>query len=190
MNTSSNNATTPLKKTVRKRFITLVTLALIGVGSVAIFSLRQKMTLPNDPPKEIARFVATEQFVSLPDDQKQAYVTRLEQLSFEERRRASLEADLTPQQAEAAYRNVFRQAAHQRVNTYFSITDEQARKAYLDQVIDEFEKEQAFKKHQPPNPGQIKAYLESISPGQRARTAEFMSAFVQRRLVRGLGLFQ
>lgn len=175
-------------RTVRKA-LAIVTV-LVVVGGAAYWYSRPRMPLPTDPPVEITRFVATDRFVALPPDQKQAYVERLEKLTFDERRAVAKEANLSPEQALTAYKNVFRQAAQHRIDTYFSITDESQRRAYLDQLIDEFEKEQTFRKREPLTPAQIKAQLESIPPGQRARTAQFMSAFVQRRLVRGMGLFQ
>ncbi len=160
------------------------------VGGATLWLSRTRMTRPTDPPVEIARFVATDQFVALPGEQKQAYVDRLEQLSFDERRAVAKAANLSPEQALTAYRNVFRQAAMHRIDTYYSIADENQRLAYLDHVIDEFEKEQTFHKREPPNPAQIKAQLESIPPGQRARAAQFLGVFVERRIMRGLGLFQ
>lgn len=187
MNFESSNAQLPRKRLWRSASIVL---ALLLIGGAAFWLSRPRMPLATDPPVEITRFVATDWFASLPGEQKQAYVDRLEKLTFDERRAVAKEANLSPEQALTAYRNVFRQAAMHRIDTYFAITDEEQRLAYLDHIIDEYEKEQTFRKREPLTPAQIKAQLESIPPGQRAKTAQFLSVFVQRRLVRGLGLFQ
>lgn len=164
-------------------------------GTLGWWWLAQRVPAPDGPAVDVVRFVADDRFRTMPGDQKQAYVDRLEAMPIDQRRQLAKDAGLTPEQGRAAYKNVYDQAVRSRINKYFALKTDADKSAYLDHLIDEFKREQTFTKPEGGDPGKlsndpakIKARLETVPAGDRAKAASFLQAFMQRALMRGLGL--
>lgn len=182
------------KKAKTTRYAVAGIAALLAIGGAAGWYRRaHRVPPPDGPATDVVRFVADDRFKALPYAQKNAYVARLEAMPIDQRRKLAQDAGLTPEQGRAAYKNIYDQAVRMRINQYFTLKTDAERTAYLDHLIDEWKREQAFTKPEGGagkvgDPGQLKQRLETVPPGDRARAATFVQAFLQRGIARGLGL--
>ena len=163
-------------------------------GAVAWYAAAHRVPPPDGRATDVVRFVADDHFKDMTYDQKNAYVARLEAMPLDQRRKLAQDAGLTPEQGRAAYKNIYDQAVRMRINKYFTFKTDAERNAYLDHLIDEWKREQTFTKPEggtgkvQADPGAVKKRLETVPPGDRARAATFIQAFLQRSLAKGLGL--
>ena len=166
--------------------ITAVMLA-AGAGGAAWWQYTPPPPAVAGPPEAIVQFAASERFKALPSEQRQQYVDRLEKLTPDERRALGKAAGLTPEQGRAAYKNLYDQGVRHRIEHFYTLKTAEEKNAYLDKLIEEFKKEQAFHKTEPMDPSKVKGQLESVPAADRARAAGFLQAFIQRGIIRGLG---
>lgn len=170
-------------------WITSAVVAILAAAGGGLWWQNHRALPPVDgPPAPIVRLVANERFKTLPMEQRQAYIERLEKLPMDQRRAVGQAAGLTGDQAKAAYRAIYDQAVRFRIQKYYSFRTQAERDAYLDKLIEEFKREQAFVKAPPIDASKIKQQLESVPANERAQAASFVQDFVKRGIMKGLGL--
>jgi len=151
---------------------------------------------PMDAPlTELVKFVTTDAFDNLPDDQKAAYVKMLLDKGLPALAMAAAEAKLTDGQRERGLDNAMQAAINVRMGTHLDTwlkLDEKGKRDYIRQLVRD-------NPQRPPGPGerpgmrggrmtpdQLKRFVENSPPAQRAAMAEFMAALRREREAAGV----
>lgn len=168
---------------------------------------------PTDDPKQLVEIMASKQFASLNDQQKQAYMQKLAgEGSPRQAFRAARELpDEQRQQFRENVGSMMRQQFEQRIDAYFALAPEQ-RDAYLDEQIDQMQahrqQRQARRAEQTTSSGEtgsdaqrrprrdgprrgftpdrMKRRIEHSDPERRAKFMEYMKAMRERMEARGI----
>jgi hypothetical protein len=153
----------------------LVGAGVVGLGVLAVVLWPQTPPAVDAPVEQVLKFAATEQFVALPADQKQAYAQRFEQMNWDQRREAMEQANLPRDQRGQAMRNLMQQNMQARMDGYFALQTEKERTAYLDKMIDEWEvgraereRQRAQRQREREAAGQTSGAAQSNGNGQSA----------------------
>lgn len=180
-----------------------------GVIYLCVGSGTEPPSPEDQTPEEKVKFLASDNFSELPQEAKQKYLTEaVQEGKFREIFRSSREL---PEEERKKLREnlhpVFRKMMQERINKYFTITNEDERIAYLDKLIDEHEergkrmrermenmsqeeREEMKKRHERrrggPSLDRIKNRIESHTPQERAQFTQFFMAMRARMAQRGI----
>ena len=214
------------------------TVAAAGLVTVLVLAPWKALAKPTAPdpntqsPEQIAQFMASDRFASLPPETKNRYLERIRQIGQDRGRRALPTDNLSDEQRRKLrenMRNAWEQQMDDRMKQFFELSPEK-RTAYLDQMIDRMQQRMRDRGNRPdrpdgprsrpaggsararpdstnrtnaagntPNgqrgsgrgrrrfdPSRMKDRIESTSPEQKARRAEFRKALRKRMEERGI----
>ena len=190
-------------------------LCVAGVG-LAVFLTKKPPSPGQEDGEKVASYVASEQFGSLPTEEKEAYLKK----TWENREGKNWQEtyeNLDEEKKDQLRENLgemFRERMRQRVEEYFELPQEE-REAFLDEMIDRMqqhrrqwedrrgpgrgrdgdrERRDGETGRNGPGPGgrgftpdRMKSMLENTSPEDRAKFVEFHKDLRERLRERGLG---
>jgi hypothetical protein len=181
----------------RARFLagTLGALLLIAMAAIAWAMWPEHLPRPDGDPIVIAKFAATPTFARLPREKQDPYIDHMI-ANFPQLFAAAQRGEFTPTEQRKAFDNVFGSRATRHVEEYFALPDQEARKKYIDEMINMQEREKfLFSAVRSAgggsgdrwlDPARVKERVETMPPGTRTQFAEFAGEMRKRRKDRGL----
>ena len=176
-----------------RRRAVLVAAVVVVTGAVgAVVMWRRTAPPPTGDTLEVARFVGSDQFEKLPEEEKGPYLEAVRK-GVPRLIEASNKGELSDDDHLSAVGRAMGDPMRRALDEYFALPKGPERERYLDRMINEQEK---IKREPPPTapknmkPVQFKrgpAAMDSQPPEQRARMAELMGDLNRRREARGLG---
>src|SRR5687768_9673364 len=125
----------------RKWWIASAGGAAVLVAAAVVYAVWPSAPAPDAPPAEVAKYVASEAFARLSDEQKKPYLDAAQELPWEQRREAW--EQLTDEERGRAMRNFGGGRREKQLDEYFALPPGKQRVVYLDKLIDEQEKRRA-----------------------------------------------
>lgn len=203
----------------KAHILILVSAAAAVVGGVVVATVVWPGPTPPDPdkqePRETVKYLASEEFGKLKDEQKQQYMEKLVERAETQPFMRRPDVDLSEQERERMFENVrpfFMQMMEQRVDAYLKLPPAE-RTAYLDRMIDQMAARRQGRGAgggQPSagsdtsasgdrrgqggphgrgfTPARMKRILETVPPERRAKFVEFMKDMRQRMEQRGIDM--
>jgi hypothetical protein len=171
-----------------RRKWTVLSGVLVVVVATAVVFLRGGRPGVEGRPEDVVRYMATDGFRRLTDEERHLYAVRLRGMAAGERAEAMARAGLSDQARERVLEVVYQEGAPGPVEEYGALKSPKEKRAYLDRIIQAGEgvKTRA-------GDGEVwstewrKRFLENTSALERARLAEFVGALNRRRAELGLG---
>jgi hypothetical protein len=155
-------------------------------------------------PMTTARYMASKDFAKLPEDQKQKYLDTIMSDRNKRREMFAQRDKLSDSEKKQLRKNmgpVFRNHMKKRIDNYSKLPPDE-REEYLDKMIDQMqemrenrpprnsegsgERSTSSRRRRGPTPARMKKWLESTTPSDRAKMAQFMMDMRARMKARGI----
>lgn len=196
----------------RRLTITASVASLLLIGLVGWSLWAGRAPKPSSDALTIAKFMSTDKFASMSDEQKRPYIDAMRQNMPQMR---DLASQLSREERRAAFENLFGNRMQEQVDAYFALPPGPQRTAAIDKVIDEMEQRRSewaqraatrpANEQRPPrgeasnggdgtgerrggrmDPGRMKDRIENVPPERRAKMSEYIAEIRKRRAERGL----